>query len=62
MSHKIVLINDPGIDGAFAVTLALLDAKLEVLGLLATAGNVSAEQATKNVHIVVEQLDPPESS
>src|SRR5262249_40587906 len=27
-------------------------------GLAATAGNVSAEQATKNVHILVEQLDP----
>ena len=39
MSHKVVLISDPGIDGAFAVTLALSDASLEVLGLLATAGN-----------------------
>jgi inosine-uridine nucleoside N-ribohydrolase len=27
--------------------------------LLATAGNVSGEQATRNVHILVEQLDPP---
>jgi inosine-uridine nucleoside N-ribohydrolase len=59
MSHKVILINDPGIDGAFAVTLALNDPDLEVLGLLATAGNVAAEQATKNIHVLIEQLDPP---
>src|SRR5437764_6120289 len=58
MTHKVVLIADPGIDGAFAVALALNDSDLDVLALLATAGNVSAEQATRNVHILVEQLDP----
>jgi inosine-uridine nucleoside N-ribohydrolase len=58
MTNKVVLICDPGIDGAFAVALALKDPTLDVLALLATAGNVSAEQATKNVHILVEQLDP----
>jgi inosine-uridine nucleoside N-ribohydrolase len=59
MSQKVVLICDPGIDGAFAVALALYDANLEVLGLLATAGNVPAEQATRNIQVVIEQLDPP---
>lgn len=59
MSHKVVLVNDPGIDGAFAVALALFDPNLETLGLLATAGNVSAEQATKNVQILIDQMDPP---
>src|SRR5437870_267302 len=59
MTHKLLLVADPGIDGAFAITLALFDPDLEVLGLAATAGNVTAEQATKNVHILVEQLDPP---
>ncbi|MCC6418372.1 MAG: nucleoside hydrolase [Gemmataceae bacterium] len=58
MANKVILIGDPGIDTAFAVALALNDPTLEVLALLATAGNVSAEQATRNVHIVVEQLDP----
>ncbi len=58
MAQKVILIADPGIDGAFAVALALNDPELEVLALLATAGNVSAEQATKNVHILVEQIDP----
>jgi inosine-uridine nucleoside N-ribohydrolase len=58
MTQKIVLIADPGIDGAFAVALALNDPGLEVLALLATAGNVGAERATLNVQILVEQLDP----
>jgi inosine-uridine nucleoside N-ribohydrolase len=56
---KAILVADPGIDGAFAIALALLDPDLEVLGVAATAGNVTAEQATQNVQIVVEQIDPP---
>src|SRR6202795_4318227 len=59
MAEKILIVSDPGIDGAFAVALALHDPDLEVLGLLATAGNVSAEQATKNIHVIIEQVDPP---
>ncbi|MCS7046028.1 MAG: nucleoside hydrolase [Gemmataceae bacterium] len=59
MRDKVILVCDPGIDGAFAVALALFDENLEVLGVAATPGNVSAEQATLNVHILVEQLDPP---
>ena len=59
MSQKVVLINDPGIDGAFAIALALNDPELEVVGLLATAGNVRPDQATRNVRIVLDQLDPP---
>lgn len=59
MTRNLILITDPGIDGAFAIALALLDPELNVTGLAACAGNVAAEQATKNVHIVVEQIDPP---
>src|ERR1700686_3410271 len=59
MARKVILIADPGIDGAFATAVAALDPNLELLGLVATAGNVPAEQATRNVHILVEQLDPP---
>lgn len=59
MAEKVVIIADPGIDGAFAIALALFDSNLEVLGLGATGGNVSPEQATKNIHILVDQLDPP---
>lgn len=59
MSNKVVLICDPGIDGAFAIAMALLDPEIEVIGVLATAGNIDAEQATKNCRIVLDQLDPP---
>jgi inosine-uridine nucleoside N-ribohydrolase len=59
MARKVILVADPGIDGAFAIALALNDPSLEVLGLAATPGNVAADQATQNVHILVEQVDPP---
>lgn len=59
MSHKIAIVCDPGIDGAFAVALALHDPTLDVVGLLATAGNVSAQRATENIQILVDNLDPP---
>lgn len=58
MARKIILLADPGIDTAFAIALALFDPGLEVMGLAATAGNVPAEQATRNMHILVEQFDP----
>jgi len=59
MAQKAILVADPGIDGAFAIALALHDPALEVIGLAATAGNVTWEQATRNVQILVEQIDPP---
>jgi inosine-uridine nucleoside N-ribohydrolase len=58
MPEKVAIIADPGIDTAFAVALALHDPNLDVLVLGASAGNVVAEQATKNVHILIEQMDP----
>jgi inosine-uridine nucleoside N-ribohydrolase len=59
MMRKVILLADPGIDTAFATAIALWGADLDVIGLAATAGNVSAEQATKNIQILVEQIDPP---
>src|SRR6516164_3853250 len=59
MATKVVLINDPGIDGAFALALALYDPEIDVVGMLATPGNISADQANKNVRIILDQIDPP---
>jgi inosine-uridine nucleoside N-ribohydrolase len=59
MARKVILIADPGIDTAFALVLALHDPQLDVLAIAPTAGNVSAEQATNNVHVIVETVDPP---
>ena len=59
MPRKVIIDTDPGIDDAVAICLALYDPNLDVLALTATAGNVSGEQATRNVQVIVEQLDPP---
>ncbi len=59
MPRKVILIADPGIDTAFAVALALHDPDLDVLGVIPCAGNISATQACLNVHILIDQLDPP---
>ena len=58
MPRKIILIADPGIDTAFAIALALNDPALDVVGLLPTAGNVAADQATANAHTIIDVLDP----
>jgi len=59
MARKVILDVDPGIDDAVALSMALFDPRLEVVAVTATAGNVSAEQSTRNVQAIVEQLDPP---
>ncbi len=59
MTRKVILDVDPGVDDAVALALALWDPRLEVLAVTATGGNVSPEQATRNVQTVIEQLDPP---
>ena len=59
MAKKILLDVDPGIDDAVALCLALFDPEVEVVAVTAVAGNVSAEQSTRNVQAVIEQLDPP---
>src|SRR5947209_18394940 len=59
MATKLILIADPGIDTAFAAALALHDPEIDVIGLVATAGNIGPEQATQNIHVLVAQIDPP---
>ncbi|HEX4132864.1 MAG TPA: nucleoside hydrolase [Pirellulales bacterium] len=59
MARKVILDIDPGIDGAVALTLALFDPRLDVIAVTAVAGSLSAEQASRNVVALVEQLDPP---
>ncbi len=59
MARKVIVDCDPGIDDAVALCMALFDPRLEVLGVTAVEGNVSAAQASLNVQTVVDQLDPP---
>jgi inosine-uridine nucleoside N-ribohydrolase len=57
--RKIIIDVDPGIGDALAVALALLDPELDVVAVTATAGCVSARDATRNLQGIVEQIDPP---
>ena len=56
--RKVIILGDPGLDGAVAVGLALAYPHLEVTALLASAGNVGADQATKNMQAILARLDP----
>ncbi|MBW3540740.1 MAG: nucleoside hydrolase [Planctomycetes bacterium] len=58
MAHKIIIDADPGIGDALAITLALMDPELDVVGITATAGCVTPDAATRNVQALVENLDP----
>lgn len=58
MARKVILDVDPGVADALAICLALFDARLEVVAITATGGNVGPKQATLNVQALVEQLDP----
>ena len=59
MAKKVILDVDPNVDAAVALCLALFDPEFEVVAVTATSGSVSADQATRNVQAIIEQLDPP---
>ena len=59
MARKLILDVDPGIDDAIAMGIALFDPEAEVVAITAVGGNVPPPQATRNVHTIIEQLDPP---
>ena len=58
MSKKIIIDADPGIVDALAVLTALLDPSLDVIGLTATAGSISGLQATRNLQLLTDLVDP----
>jgi len=59
LTRKLLLDVDPGIDDALAMCLAMFDPHVEVVAVTAVAGNVPADQATRNVQAIIEHLDPP---
>ena len=52
--RKIVIDTDPGQDDAVAILLALASPQIEVLGIVAVAGNVPLELTARNARIVCE--------
>jgi inosine-uridine nucleoside N-ribohydrolase len=54
---KVLIDTDTGIDDAMAVVYALLDPRLELVGLTSVFGNVDVEQTTRNTLALLEALD-----
>jgi inosine-uridine nucleoside N-ribohydrolase len=59
VTRKLIIDLDPGIGDAVAAVLAMLDPEFDLLALTATAGSVTGEVATRNLHGIVAQVDPP---
>ncbi|MFC0202515.1 nucleoside hydrolase [Paracoccus rhizosphaerae] len=54
MPHKIIIDTDPGQDDAVAILLALASPEIEVLGIVAVAGNVPLSLTSLNTRKIVE--------
>lgn len=59
MARKVIIDCDPGIDDAVALCIALFDPRLEVLAVTAVQGSMPADQCSRNVQTIIDQLDPP---
>jgi len=53
MARKIIIDTDPGQDDAVAILLALASPELDVLGIVAVAGNVGLHHNAKNARKIV---------
>src|SRR5439155_2088151 len=60
MPRSIIIDTDPGIDDAVAILLALASPELEVLGIVAVAGNVPLATTARNARSIVELAGRPE--
>ncbi|CAN7479357.1 nucleoside hydrolase [Neorhizobium sp. LjRoot104] len=60
MAEKIIIDTDPGQDDALAILLALASPEIEVLGIVAAAGNVPLSLTTKNIRKICELAGRPE--
>jgi inosine-uridine nucleoside N-ribohydrolase len=59
MRRQIIIDTDPGLDDAVAILLALAAKELEVLGLVAVAGNLPLAQTERNARRVCELAGRP---
>ncbi len=58
MVQKLIIDADPGIADALAILTAMADPSIELLAVTATGGAVSGAQATRNLHYIVDLIDP----
>ncbi|TCV73631.1 purine nucleosidase [Neorhizobium sp. R1-B] len=54
MAEKIIIDSDPGQDDALAILLALASPEIEVLGIVAAAGNVPLSLTERNIRKICE--------
>lgn len=59
MPRKLLIDCDPGIDDAVALCIAMFHSELELVGITACEGSVSAQQVNRNLESLVHLLDPP---
>src|SRR5262245_27647751 len=59
VARKLIIDLEPGIGDAVAAILAMLDPEIDLLALTPTSGSVSGGVATRNLHGIVIQIDPP---
>src|SRR5437763_6623232 len=60
MARRIIIDTDPGVDDAVAILLALASPELEVLGLVAVAGNLPLAVTELNARALVELAGRPD--
>ncbi|MGF9693834.1 nucleoside hydrolase [Rhizobium sp. 0TCS1.26] len=60
MTQKIIIDTDPGQDDALAILLALASPEVEVLGIVAAAGNVPLSLTSKNIRKICELAGRPD--
>ena len=59
--HKIIIDTDPGQDDAVAILLALASSEIDVLGIVAVAGNVPLALTEKNARKICELAGRPQT-
>ncbi|MCA9041037.1 MAG: nucleoside hydrolase [Planctomycetaceae bacterium] len=57
--QKLIIDADPGVGSALALLAAMRDPEIDLLAITATAGRVSAAQASNNIQALVDLFDPP---
>jgi inosine-uridine nucleoside N-ribohydrolase len=60
MPRRVIIDTDPGIDDAVAILLALGSAELDVLGLVAVAGNLPLAATARNARCIAELAGRPQ--
>lgn len=59
MAQPVIIDTDPGIDDALAIMLAAASPEIDLLGIIAVAGNLSLEVTTRNAAALADRLRLP---